>query len=145
MLFVRPGDPKPLRGQCSYLSDEEIHRVMDFIRKQQKPEYDTTVTAKPAAAAGDTDSGEKDEIYQDALRVVMQTRQASVSILQRRLSLGYGRAGRLLDAMERSGVVGPYCGSKAREILVDPDAWLIEHNGDAAASALSKSDTQDKV
>lgn len=140
MLFVRPGDPKPLRGQCSFISDEEIHKVMDFVRKQQMPAYDNSVTAKPAAAVGDGDSGEKDDIYEDAVRVIMQTRQASVSILQRRLSLGYGRAGRLLDAMERGGIVGPYCGSKAREILVDPDAWLIEHNGDAAASAMQKTD-----
>ncbi|MBF0387470.1 MAG: DNA translocase FtsK [Candidatus Omnitrophica bacterium] len=141
MLFVKPGDPKPMRGQCSFISDEEIHKVMEFIRKQQKPEYDNSVTARPAAAAGDGEnSGEKDDIYEDAVRVIMQTRQASVSILQRRLSLGYGRAGRLLDAMERGGIVGPYCGSKAREILVDPDAWLIEHNGDSAASALQKSD-----
>ncbi|MBF0593536.1 MAG: DNA translocase FtsK [Candidatus Omnitrophica bacterium] len=140
MLFVRPGDPKPMRGQCSFVSDEEIHSVMDFIRKQQKPVYDNSVTAKPVAAMGDTESGDKDEIYEDAVRVIMQTRQASVSILQRRLSLGYGRAGRLLDAMERGGIVGPYCGSKAREILVDPDAWLIEHNGDSAAAATQKTE-----
>ncbi len=140
MLFVRPGDPKPVRGQCSFLSDEEIHRVMDFIRKQQKPEYDNSVTAKPVAAAGESENGEKDEIYEEAVRIVMQTRQASVSVLQRRLSLGYARAGRLLDVMERSGIVGPHCGSKAREILVDPDAWLIEHNGDSTASAMQKTD-----
>lgn len=144
MLFIRPGDPKPLRGQCSYLSDEEIHKVMDFIRQQQKPEYDASVTAKPVSAQGEGDSGEKDEIFEDAVRVVMQTRQASVSILQRRLSLGYGRAGRLLDAMERAGLVGPHCGSKAREILVDPDAWLIEHNGDAAAAATQKPEEPNK-
>ncbi len=143
MLFVKPGDPKPMRGQCSFISDEEIHKVMDFIRKQQKPEYDNSVTARPVSTAGDGDSGEKDEIYEDAVRVVMQTRQASVSILQRRLSLGYGRAGRLLDAMERGGIVGPYCGSKAREILVDPDAWLIEHNGDSQAAAMQKADSKE--
>ncbi|MEI6437577.1 MAG: DNA translocase FtsK [Candidatus Omnitrophota bacterium] len=140
MLFVKPGDPKPMRGQCSFISDEEIHKVMEFIRKQQKPEYDNSVTARPVSAAGDGESGEKDEIYEEAVRVIMNTRQASVSVLQRRLSLGYGRAGRLLDAMERSGIVGPHAGSKSREILVDPDAWLIEHNGDAQAAAIQKNE-----
>ncbi|NLE64891.1 MAG: DNA translocase FtsK, partial [Elusimicrobia bacterium] len=94
MLFIRPGDPKPVRGQCSFLSDDEIHKVVAFIAGQQRPEYDDTVTAKPVVAAGG-DAGEKDEMYEEAVKVVMETGQASVSILQRRLNLGYGRAGRL--------------------------------------------------
>lgn len=129
MLFVRPGDPKPMRGQCSYLSDAEIHRVVDFIKNQQKPEYDNSVTARPVASVGDGNSSDRDELFEESVRTVMQSRQASVSTLQRKLSVGYGRAGRLIDAMEKDGLVGPYCGSKAREILVDPDAWLMEHSG----------------
>ncbi len=128
MLFIRPGDPKPLRGQCSYLSDEEIHKVMDFIRAQEKPKYDDSVTARPvgATAAG---NDEKDEIYDEALRVVMETGQASASQLQRRLSLGFSRAGRIIDQMERAGLIGPNLGSKPREILVDREKWLEENNG----------------
>ncbi|MBF0485778.1 MAG: DNA translocase FtsK, partial [Candidatus Omnitrophica bacterium] len=125
MLFIRPGDPKPLRGQCSYLSDEEIHRVVDFIRTQEKPQYDDTVTARPAVAAGA--SGERDEIFDEAVRVVMETGQASASMLQRRLSLGFSRAGRIIDQMERAGLIGPNLGSKPRDILIDREKWVVEN------------------
>jgi S-DNA-T family DNA segregation ATPase FtsK/SpoIIIE len=126
MLFIRPGDPKAVRGQCSYLSDDEIHKVMAFIRAQEKPKYDDTVTARPAeAAAGGND--EKDEIFDQALRVVMETGQASASQLQRRLSLGFSRAGRIIDQMERAGYIGPNLGSKPREILVDREKWVEEN------------------
>ncbi|MBF0123302.1 MAG: DNA translocase FtsK [Candidatus Omnitrophica bacterium] len=145
MLFMKPGEPKPIRGQCSFLSDDEIHRVMDFIRKQAKPEYDETVTAKPAVASG-SDAGEKDEMYEEAVKVVMETGQASVSVLQRRLSLGYARAGKLIDAMDRAGLVGPYCGSKAREILVDREKWLVEHmGGDVKAVVEAEEDSKEKA
>jgi DNA segregation ATPase FtsK/SpoIIIE, S-DNA-T family len=125
MLFVKPGDPKPMRGQCSFISDEEIHKVMDFIRAQEKPKYDDSVTARPVAAAGNND--EKDEIYEDAVRVVMESGQASASMLQRRLGLGFSRAGRIIDQMERAGVVGPNAGSKARDILVDREKWMMDN------------------
>ena len=74
---------------------------------------------------------EKDEMYDEAVRVVVETNQASVTILQRRLRLGYGRAARLVDMMEQQGIVGPYAGSKAREILVDREKWLLENMGGA--------------
>ena len=145
MLFMKPGEPKPIRGQCSFLSDDEIHRVMDFIRKQAKPEYDETVTAKPAVTVG-ADAGEKDEMYDEAVKVVMETGQASVSVLQRRLSLGYARAGKLIDAMDRAGLVGPYCGSKAREILIDREKWLVEHmGGDVQAVVESEEDLKENA
>jgi S-DNA-T family DNA segregation ATPase FtsK/SpoIIIE len=130
MLFIKPGDPRPTRGQCSFLSDDEIHKVMDFIRTQAKPEYDNSVTAKPVAASG-ANGAEQDEMYDEAVRVVMESGQASVSVLQRRLSLGYARAGKLIDLMERANLVGPYVGSKAREILVDREKWIIDHMGGA--------------
>ncbi len=127
MLFIRPGDPQAVRGQCSYVADEEIHKVMDFIRAQEKPVYDDTVTARAAASAAGN-STEKDEIFDEAVRVVMQTGQASASMLQRRLSLGFSRAGRIIDQMELAGIVGPNQGSKPRDILVDREKWL-EENG----------------
>ena len=127
MLFIRPGDPKPLRGQCSYLSDEEIHKVMDFVRVQEKPKYDDSVTARPAAGAGAAGNDDKDEIYDDAVRIVMETGQASASQLQRRLSLGFSRAGRIIDQMERAGLIGPNLGSKPREILIDREKWVEEN------------------
>ena len=125
MLFIRPGDPKPVRGQCSFLSDEEIHKVVEFIRSQEKPKYDESVTTRQVSAAGAT--GEKDELFDDAVRVVMETGQASASMLQRRLGLGFSRAGRIIDQMELSGFIGPNVGSKAREILIDREKWLVDN------------------
>jgi S-DNA-T family DNA segregation ATPase FtsK/SpoIIIE len=128
-LFMRTGDPKPIRGQCCYVSDEEISRVIDFIKKQGEPEYNENVLkVQPSAGAGSNE--EKDELYDEAVRVVIETNQASVTILQRRLRLGYGRAARLVDMMEQNGIVGPYAGSKARGILVDREKWLLENMGD---------------
>jgi S-DNA-T family DNA segregation ATPase FtsK/SpoIIIE len=135
MLFSKPGDPKPVRGQCSFLSDVEIHRVMDFIRAQQKPTYDDSVTARQASSQGGND--ERDEIFDDAVRTVMETGQASTSMLQRRLGLGFSRAGRIIDQMERAGFVGPSQGSKAREILIDREKWLIDNmTKDASAPTI---------
>lgn len=132
MLFIAPGDPKPLRGQCSYVNDEEISKVMDFIRQQEKPKYDESVTSRQVSAAGA--AGERDEIFDDAVKVVMETGQASASMLQRRLGLGFSRAGRIIDQMELAGLIGPNIGSKAREILVDREKWLVENMGQSTAN-----------
>ena len=124
LLFMRPGDAKPTRGQCSFVTDEEVARVIEFIKKQQEPVYNDKVL-KHEATGGAGGSEEKDEFYDEAVKLVIETNQASVSILQRRMRLGYTRAARLIDMMEQHGVVGPYCGSKAREILVDREEWLL--------------------
>ena len=127
LLFMKPGDAKPTRGQCSFVSDEEIRKVIDFIKPQQNPEYnDSITTQQPAAAGGGV---QDDEMYDEAVRVVIETNQASVTILQRRLRLGYSRAARLIDIMEQNGIVGPYAGSKARDILIDREKWMVEHIG----------------
>lgn len=127
MLFIKPGDAKPTRGQCSYVRDEEIHRVIRFIKDQQAPTYDESITKqqKSGGAAGGED--QSDEYYDEAVKLVIESNQASVSILQRRLRLGYTRAARLIDMMEQNGIVGPYCGSKPRDILVDREQWLLEN------------------
>lgn len=125
-LFMKPGDAKPTRGQASFVTDEEVHRVIDFIKSQQEPIYDSAILERQKkGSAGELQ--EKDELYDEALRLVIETNQASVSILQRRMRLGYTRAARLIDMMEQSGIVGPYCGSKPRDILVDREEWLMEH------------------
>ena len=126
MLFMKPGDAKPTRGQCSFLGDKEISRVMEFIRTQQKPIYDDMIL-KHQASGGAGGSDQKDELYDEAMRLVVETNQASVSILQRRMRLGYTRAARLIDMMEMNGIVGPYVGSKPRDILIDREQWLLEH------------------
>jgi len=129
MLFFQPGDSKPTRGQCSFVSDEEIHRTISFIKDQQEPSYDESIlTQQKTAAMGGVQ--QKDEFYDEAVKLVIETNQASVSILQRRMRLGYTRAARLIDMMEQHGIVGPYCGSKPREIMIDREQWLLENMGD---------------
>lgn len=118
MLFMKPGDSKPTRGQSSWVSDEEINETVEFIKKQQGPQY----LAEIEAASDGKMLGrkiEKDEVYDEAVQIVLETRQASVSVLQRKLRLGYGRAARIIDMMEQEGIVGPYQGSKARDIYAD--------------------------
>ncbi|MBI3314385.1 MAG: DNA translocase FtsK, partial [Candidatus Omnitrophica bacterium] len=128
LLFMKPGDGKPTRGQCCFVSDEEIARVIAFIKGQGDPEYNDNVL-KPSASSGGAGMENDDEMYDEAVRVVVETNQASVSILQRRLRLGYSRAARLIDIMEQKGIVGAYAGSKARDILVDREKWLLDNMG----------------
>ena len=118
MLFMKPGDPKPTRGQATYISDDEINTTVQFIKQQQGPQYLPEIEAVSDGKSS-LRNMEKDELYDEAVRVVLETRQASVSVLQRRLRLGYGRAARIVDMMEQEGIVGPYQGSKPRDILVD--------------------------
>jgi S-DNA-T family DNA segregation ATPase FtsK/SpoIIIE len=109
-----------------FRADEEVHSVINFIKEQQSPTYDDTILTSQKAS-GEAGEGNKDELYDEAVRLVIETNQASVSILQRRMRLGYTRAARLIDMMEQNGLVGPYCGSKPRDILVDREEWLMEH------------------
>ncbi|MBF0532981.1 MAG: DNA translocase FtsK [Candidatus Omnitrophica bacterium] len=127
MLFIQPGEAKPTRGQGNFVKDEEIARVIEFIKKQRQPDYDDTILNSQRGDNGAGGSEERDEFYDEAVRLVVETNQASVSILQRRMRLGYTRAARLIDMMEQGGIVGPYCGSKPRDILVDREQWLLEH------------------
>jgi DNA segregation ATPase FtsK/SpoIIIE, S-DNA-T family len=123
MLFLRPQDSKLNRAQGALVSDAEIERVVDFIKAQAEPVYDEQVLSAQAKS-GQPGGGEKDEMYDEAVRVVIETGQASVSILQRRMRLGYTRAARIIDMMEQDGLVGPYEGSKARKLLVDREEWI---------------------
>jgi len=128
LLFLEPGTAKPIRAQSSFIKDEELERVLDFIKKQGKPVYDgSIVKVQEQSTVGML--AEKDELFDTASRLVIETGQASVSIIQRRLRLGYTRAARLIDMMEQDGLVGPYVGSKPRDILVDREEWLKENTG----------------
>ncbi len=118
MLFIEPGASKPIRAQGSLVTDAEIERVVKFIKSQRGSQYDEKILSEQAQKMT-MRRFEKDEIYDEAVRVILETKQASVSILQRRLGLGYTRAARIIDMMEEEGIVGPYQGSKARDILVD--------------------------
>jgi S-DNA-T family DNA segregation ATPase FtsK/SpoIIIE len=116
MLFIEPGAARPVRAQCSLISDKEIERITNFIRAQREPAYEEDILEGRKAQT--FKKFEKDEVYEEAVKLVLETRQASVSLLQRRLGLGYTRAARLIDMMEDDGVVGPYQGSKPRDILM---------------------------
>jgi S-DNA-T family DNA segregation ATPase FtsK/SpoIIIE len=124
MLFLKPGEEKMTRAQGALVSDKEIERIVEFIKAQAEPVYDEEILKNHERSGQGSD--EKDDLYDEAVRVVMESNQASVSILQRRMRLGYTRAARLIDSMEQEGLVGPFEGSKPRRILIDRDAWLRE-------------------
>ncbi|MDP2938362.1 MAG: DNA translocase FtsK [Candidatus Omnitrophota bacterium] len=122
MLFLRPGESKLIRAQGSLLNDREIERIVDFIKSQAEPVYDEEILKEQQKSV--FVNGEKDEFYDQAVKVIMESGQASVSILQRRLRLGYTRAARIIDMMEQEGLIGSFEGSKPRKILIDREAWL---------------------
>lgn len=124
LLFLKPGQPKPIRAQGTLISDAEIERIVGFIKAQKASSYDVQLMEAQKKKAAFSGKFQKDELFDEAVRVILQTKQASVSMLQRRLGLGYTRAARLIDMMEEEGIVGPYCGSKPREILVEKDNSL---------------------
>ena len=119
LLFLRPGSAKPIRAQGAYVTDAEIEQVTSFLKQQGAPAYDERLMAHDRQPESATFETEKDEMYEQAKTLVMATGQASTSLLQRRLRLGYGRAARILDLMEQEGIVGPPQGSRPREVLVN--------------------------
>jgi S-DNA-T family DNA segregation ATPase FtsK/SpoIIIE len=125
MLFTTADMPKPKRIQGALISEQETTRVTDFIRMQRPPQYDEEVVSQPVQLNGKggviSDFGGQeadDEMWRDAVRVVIENRKASTSLLQRRLRIGYGRAARLIETMEEQGIVGQADGSRPREVLV---------------------------
>jgi len=117
MLFMPPGVGRIIRIHGAYVSEEETKRVADFIRNQQKPDYDTTILSDIAQDESSEDEEiELDEKYDQAVEVVLQTGQASISMIQRKLRVGYNRAARMIEAMEKEGIVGPSDGVRAREV-----------------------------
>ncbi len=118
MLFLEPGSPKPIRAQGTFLTDPEIEKVVGFIKAQQEPVYDSEILEHQKKSISGRGGFEKDEFFDEAVQMVLETGQASVSMLQRRLRLGYTRAARIVDAMEEEGIIGPFRGSKPREILI---------------------------
>ncbi|HEY5039346.1 MAG TPA: DNA translocase FtsK, partial [bacterium] len=116
MLYLPSGAPKPLRLQGAYVTLEEIERLVDFWTSQGGPQYSADLTDTKSKDIVTEDS--QDELYEQAMEIVIRAKQASTSLLQRRLKVGYSRAARLLDDMEMRGVVGPADGNKPRKILV---------------------------
>lgn len=125
MLLLTAEMPKPRRIQGAFISDDETSKVTDFIRMQRPPQYDSEVISQPVqigkgGVVSDMDSSDTDDdMWKDAIRVVIEGRKASTSLLQRRLRIGYGRAARLIETMEEQGIVGPADGARPREVLVN--------------------------
>jgi S-DNA-T family DNA segregation ATPase FtsK/SpoIIIE len=127
MLFLPPGSARLLRIHGAYVTEPEIARLTSYLRKTGKPAYDDTV-GKTERSAESAEVDEKDELFDEAARFVVSNGQASTSMLQRRFRIGFSRAGRLVDMMEREGIVGPADGSKPREILVAADYYETVDN-----------------
>ena len=137
MLYAPLGAGKPTRVQGCFISPEEIEQVVEFVKQSGEAHYSDEVIAKieesvqekekggakGAAAPSEPAEDEGDELLPAAVEVVLETGQASVSMLQRRLKLGYSRAARLVDQMEERGIVGPFEGSKPRQLLITRAQW----------------------
>ncbi|WP_376748905.1 FtsK/SpoIIIE family DNA translocase [Anaerospora hongkongensis] len=122
MLFYPVGAAKPLRVQGAFIADNEVEELVTYIKRQAEPEYTEEVTAGCPEAADDKEQDKfEDEMLEEAVRMVLETGQASVSMLQRKFRIGYTRAARLIDTMEELKIVGPNVGSKAREIIMTSD------------------------
>jgi S-DNA-T family DNA segregation ATPase FtsK/SpoIIIE len=118
MLFLPPASSRFIRVHAPYISEQESARLASFLRKQGKPVYDETITAEEKSALDGIEM-EKDDLYDEAARIVVSSGQASISYLQRKLRIGFSRAARLVDMMEMEGLVSPAVGGKPREVLVD--------------------------
>lgn len=135
MLFAPIGANKPIRVQGAFISDNEVEKLVEFVKAQREPEYDNTVTQE-AEKEAEKESAEDNDVYRDellerAVNLVMESGQASVSMLQRRFRIGYTRAARLVDTMEDLKIVGPSMGSKAREILMSPEQAKARYFSDS--------------
>jgi len=128
MLFLQPGQGVPVRVHGAFVADHEVHKVVSFLRKTGEPVYDESVVngaggvddrGLPTAEGADA-GGEADPLYDEALKIVTESRRASISGVQRRLRIGYNRAARLIEEMERAGVVGPLQPNGSREVLAPP-------------------------
>ena len=138
MLYNPVGAPKPIRVQGGFSSDEDIERVTDFIKGNGKSDYDSDISeqieqfsetigvkgSKDSADSSGADVDDSDPMLEDAIKLVVEAGQASTSLLQRRLRLGYARAGRLIDTMEQMGIVGPHEGSKSRKVLMTEQQFI---------------------
>jgi len=126
MLFYPVGAPKPIRVQGAFISDSEIESIVDFVRAQAQPTYIAESIMRETTDGENI--GEEDELFEEAVRLILETQEASISKLQRRFRIGYTRAARIIDSMEALGIVGPYEGSKPRKVLMSLERWEASRN-----------------
>lgn len=135
MLFLPPGSSRLLRVHGAYVDETEINKIVAHVKGQWEPDYDETITQSDEEAMGLEDSnGERDELFEDALRICVDMKRASTSVLQRRLRIGYGRAAAVLDQMEREGLIGKADGARPRPILQKAFELVGEWDEQEAAS-----------
>jgi S-DNA-T family DNA segregation ATPase FtsK/SpoIIIE len=121
MLVYLPGQDAPMRAQCTWVSDDEIRSLTKFLKTLGEPQYREEILE--IEKTGDFEGSPDDEMFDEAVQVVLETRRGSISLLQRRLMVGYQRAARLMETMEKFGIVGAYNGDKPREVLVTAETW----------------------
>jgi S-DNA-T family DNA segregation ATPase FtsK/SpoIIIE len=136
MLYLPPGSAKLIRAQGALITDQEINSIVEFISKQGKPSYEIEIHQRLSKPAGgfDDDEGidEDEELIEQCIEVIRSEQKASVSLLQRRLRLGYTRAARIMDELENRGIVGPGKGAEPRDILIDLDGAGADGGGQQA-------------
>ncbi|MHC4121310.1 MAG: DNA translocase FtsK, partial [Planctomycetota bacterium] len=133
MLFLKPGTSDLIRAQGTFLDDVEIKRVVKHLKGIAEPQFHPELTRLKTV---DTSEMTRDELFDDAVRVVLETKRGSVSLLQRRLSIGYARASRIIEMMAASGILGQYKGSQAREVVITLEEYEnIRQNMEADAAA----------
>ena len=161
MLWYPLGSGKPLRVQGCFISDEEVAAVVDSVKQNATADYDSEVmeqieqhvtesekkgkSSGGAFPAGDGSGEEQDEHFEEGVEVILELGQASVSMLQRRLKLGYARAARLMDQIEEKGIVGPSEGAKPRQILITRDQWERMKNGEEASAEAAPPPVEDEI
>jgi S-DNA-T family DNA segregation ATPase FtsK/SpoIIIE len=136
MLYLPPGSAKLIRAQGALITDQELQSIVDFIAKQGKPSYELEIHQQLSKSTSDFDGengcGEDEELIEQCIEVIRSEQKASVSLLQRRLRLGYGRAARIMDELENRGIVGPSKGAEPRDILIDLDGGGADGNPQTA-------------
>lgn len=155
MLFYPMGAAKPTRVQGCYVTDSEVEDIVEYLKKTEQPEYDNAiveeieklVTSDSGGTAADGGGlEEEDELLGDAIEIVIDAEQASISQLQRRLRVGYARAGRMIDSLEQMGIVGPHEGSKPRQVLMNQDEYMemmLMNENALSPSQKNKEDTDE--
>ena len=121
MLYLPPGSAKLVRAQGTYLDDSELKATINWLKERAEPEFHPELVKMGKTEI--SSDGPQDELFEQAAEIVLETKRGSVSLLQRRLTIGYSRASRLIDEMAAVGIVGPYKGSQAREVAWTAEQW----------------------
>ncbi len=142
MLYLKPGTSELVRAQGAYLADEEINGIVDYLKNNAQPDYHPELMQMNKIS---TDGCDEDELFDEAVRVVLETRRGSVSLLQRKLAVGYGRASRMIELMEQAGIIGEHKNAQAREVLFTLEEWdAMRNDGKSSGSVAAYSGDYEK-